>query len=86
MQQIADWLEKLNLAQYAQRFESKPTGIFRSRISVSPRPTAHLGRLAEARSAVQAGLALDPTFTIFPFPQQHSDRQPDLSRRARTHL
>jgi hypothetical protein len=28
---------------------------------------AHLGRLAEARSAVQAGLALDPTFTISRF-------------------
>jgi tetratricopeptide (TPR) repeat protein len=28
---------------------------------------AHLGRLDEARSAVQAGLALDPTFTISPF-------------------
>ena len=28
---------------------------------------AHLGQLAEARSAVQAGLALDPTFTISRF-------------------
>jgi tetratricopeptide (TPR) repeat protein len=28
---------------------------------------AHLGRLAEARSAVQAGLALDPTFTVSRF-------------------
>ena len=29
---------------------------------------ANLGRLDEARAAAQAGLALDPTFTISPFP------------------
>ena len=45
---------------------------------------AHLGRLDEARSAVQAGLALDPTFTITRF-SARVERQPDLSDSARAH-
>jgi TolB-like protein/class 3 adenylate cyclase/Flp pilus assembly protein TadD len=37
---------------------------------------AHLGRLDEARSAVQAGLALDPTFTISRFGARASSDNP----------
>ena len=44
---------------------------------------AHLGRLDEARSAAQAGLALDPTFTISPLPRQRAERQSDLPRWTR---
>ena len=43
---------------------SRPTEIIRSRISGLPPRLAHLGRLDEARAAAQAGLALNPTFTI----------------------
>ena len=37
---------------------------------------AHLGRLAEARSAVQAGLALDATFTISRFRNSRATDNP----------
>jgi tetratricopeptide (TPR) repeat protein len=45
---------------------------------------AHLGRLDEARFAVQAGLALDPTFTVS-LPRARVERQSDLSDSARAH-
>ena len=45
---------------------------------------AHLGRLDEARSAVQAGLALDPTFTISRFRARASSDNPTyLTQRER---
>jgi TolB-like protein/class 3 adenylate cyclase len=45
---------------------------------------AHLGRLDEARSAVQAGLALDPTFTISRFLGRASSDNPTyLTQRVR---
>jgi tetratricopeptide (TPR) repeat protein len=45
---------------------------------------AHLGRLEEARSAVQAGLALDPTFTIRRFRAAHRGDNPTfLAQRER---
>jgi TolB-like protein/Flp pilus assembly protein TadD len=45
---------------------------------------AHLGRLDEARSAVQAGLALDPTFTITRFSARASSDNPTyLTQRER---
>jgi tetratricopeptide (TPR) repeat protein len=45
---------------------------------------AHLGRLEEARSAVQAGLALDPTFTIRRFRSgAPSDNPTYLAQRER---
>ena len=45
---------------------------------------AHLGRLDEARSAVQAGLALDPTFTISRFhARASSDNSTYLTQRER---
>ena len=47
---------------------------------------AHLGRLDEARAAAQAGLALDPTFTISPLPRQRAERQSDLPRWTRARL
>ena len=47
---------------------------------------AHLGRLNEARAAVQAGLALDPTFTISRHSCQRAERQSDLFGSARAHL
>ena len=43
---------------------SRPTEIFRMRILQLAAALAQLGRLDEARSAVKAGLALNPTFTI----------------------
>ena len=43
---------------------SRPTEIFRSHILCRAAALAQLGRLDEARSAVKAGLALNPTFTI----------------------
>ena len=46
---------------------------------------AHLGRLDEARSAVQAGLALDPTFTISRFRARASSDNPTSSDSARAH-
>jgi tetratricopeptide (TPR) repeat protein len=45
---------------------------------------AHLGRLDEARSAVQAGLALDPTFTLSRFYiHAPSDNPTYLAKRER---
>ena len=46
---------------------------------------AHLGQLDEARSAAQAGLALDPTFTISRFRRAHvpSDNPTFLAGRER---
>jgi len=45
---------------------------------------AHLGRHDEARSAVQAGLALDPTFTISRFhARASSDNSTYLTQRER---
>ena len=45
---------------------------------------AHLGRLDEARSALQAGLALDPTFTISRFRARASSDNPTyLTQRER---
>jgi tetratricopeptide (TPR) repeat protein len=44
---------------------------------------APLGRLDEARAAAQAGLALDPAFTISRYRAGPSTDNPDLSRRAR---
>jgi TolB-like protein/class 3 adenylate cyclase len=47
-------------------------------------PLAHLGRLEEARSAVQAGLVLDPTFTISRFRANvPSDNPAFLTKRER---
>jgi tetratricopeptide (TPR) repeat protein len=47
---------------------------------------AHLGRLDEARSAVQAGLALDPTFTVSRIRTNvPSDNPTFLAGRARTY-
>ena len=43
---------------------SRPTEIIPSRISISPLPWRCSAQLDEARAAVQAGLALDPSFTI----------------------
>ena len=43
---------------------STQTGIIPSRISISRPVLARLGKLDEARAAVNAGLALDPRFTI----------------------
>ena len=42
---------------------------------------ARLGRLDEARSAVKAGLALNPTFTDLPRPRRldSDERRPDVS-------
>jgi tetratricopeptide (TPR) repeat protein len=62
-------LAKLHLGRYEQAFEWLPRAIEANR----NHPPAHfnlaaaldqLGRLDEARSAVEAGLALNPTFTI----------------------
>ena len=47
---------------------------------------ALLGELDEARAAAQAGLALNPGFTIRTLPQQRSERQSDLPRRTRARL
>jgi hypothetical protein len=44
------------------------------------------GRLDEARSAVQAGLAFNPTFNHFPVSCRRGKRQSHLSRSARTRL
>ena len=46
---------------------------------------AHVGRLDEARSAVQAGLALDPTFTISRFRARASSDNPTYLDSARAH-
>jgi tetratricopeptide (TPR) repeat protein len=48
---------------------------------------AQLGRLDEARSAVKAGLALNPTFSISsrPLLLDGTERRPDVSRSARTY-
>ena len=46
------------------RRASRSTETIRLRISALRPRLAHLGRLDEARAAVQAGLALNPTFTI----------------------
>ena len=47
---------------------------------------ALLGALDEARAAAQAGLALDPAFTIRRFRASAVERQSDLPRRTRAHL
>jgi len=45
---------------------------------------AHLGRMSEARAAVQAGLALNPTFTIRRFrAAAQSDNPTHLAQRER---
>ena len=43
---------------------SRPTEIFRSRIFILAAALAQLGRLDEAHSAVKAGVALNPSFTL----------------------
>jgi hypothetical protein len=43
---------------------------------VSPCALAHLGRLDDARAAVQAGLALNPTFTLRRFRAGTSSNNP----------
>src|SRR4029077_11772062 len=57
-------IAKNRLSSYEQavswcRVQSRPTGTITFQIAL-----AQLGRLGEARSAVKAGLALNPTFTI----------------------
>ncbi len=47
---------------------------------------ALLGRTLDARPAVEAGLAMNPTFTIFPLSCRRRERQLDLSFAAPTRL
>ena len=65
---------------------SRPTEIFRHRIFAWLPPSAQLGRLDEARSAVRAGLALDPTFAVSRARAvlDGEERRPEVSGSART--
>ena len=68
------------------RRASRPTEIILSRISFSPLPWRCSAKLDEARAAAQAGLALDPSFTIRHYRTNAVERQSDLPRRTRTPL
>ena len=82
-------MAKLHLGSYEQAVawfrrsieanRNYPTAYFRLAAAL-----AQLGRLDEARSAVKAGLALNPTFTIFRARAAWTamERRPDVSGRA----
>jgi hypothetical protein len=88
------WMIFVGLAKLQLGADEEAVARLRRSVDINrnhPRPhfflssaLAHLGRLDEARRAVQAGLALDPTFTLSRFRTgAPSDNPTYLAGRAR---
>jgi tetratricopeptide (TPR) repeat protein len=71
------WMAVLGIAKLALGSDEEAVTLLQSAVEANPNysvahfwlasAVAHLGRFADARSAVQAGLALDPSFTVARF-------------------